>query len=200
MQEVQWEIPYVTYDFDIDSDAYTLSRIENLIQVERVPLLLRQSNIRLVKLENEQLQKSLLEAPFLILRGRGNKIYAASGRDNNRMPQGVRSKDYHVESSIAMLHYHSSISRYSWNHQDNNQALNLRFDGSCKLLCDILCVPLKLRANEVPFILAQRRISIGKQLRDRRIVLQSTRVEGGMSSYDLSTLRMVRGFEVKLCT
>ena len=83
-----------------------------------------------------------------------------------------------------MLHFTSTVAQFG-------HEVPPLLQGRGHLLCDVMCMPMRLATREIPFLLAQRRRSIGKQLWDRRLVVDSG--SSSFSSYTADSMRLMHG-------
>jgi hypothetical protein len=187
----RWCQPYAVYDWD--GDRYCLSSIEDASVMVSLPPTLSQRSLR--TLLNEHLERDLYEAPFIVLRGgatTGEHQHAnnattipASGVERRAWSgRGPKSDAYHVEDGLLMLHFSTTLTQYE------PRPVLQTLEGHSEIMCDVIALPVTLQRQEVPAMLAHRRRSIGKQLRDRRFAVGG---EGKVGTYAVSGLRMVRG-------
>lgn len=179
-----WTQPYAVYEWDMGGDRYCLLSVEETTVPITLPPNLSQRSLRTII--NANMERDLLEAPYIVLRGNGPTItIPASGMERrDGRERGPKSEAFHVEDGLLMLHFSTTLTQYE------PKPVLQRLEGWCEVLCDVIALPVTLQRHEIPRMLAHRRRSIGKQMRDRRFAVGG---RGGVGTYAAAGLRMVVG-------
>ena len=184
----EWHMPAVVYEWDLDSDCFRLVRVFDVSVSEPLPRTLTVKCMREHHKTNDQLQSVMLQLPFIVLRERNRVTVCSAGGRQQVTPafnSGPGSDAFHMDEGYMMLVYASTVASYECNSSSGVHV----YVASCTLHCDALRLPVRLQRHEVPHYLSVRRMSITKQLQDRRLVVRKGQLVG---SYICSTMEMLK--------
>lgn len=166
-----WRIPVCVYEWDLDH--YHLARVMDIVPKDQWP-----SQWVLGRCE---LKWNLDAMPFLVLRKNGTEtVLAPNGAKYGSLGKCPRSRLFHVEHGMMMLHLTSPMATY----RTNPTSGRLMFHAESCILSDVQCFPMRLNVDEVRYLMTNRLRSIRKQLRDQRLVVEAA---GRVTAYKVDT-------------
>lgn len=205
---MQWKLPVCVF-YELRSDSGNINNngsIENshddeggqsvkwgfecVVEITHrfeVPSVLQMSTVSSLSANSPMEEAALSKLPMIILRNRLCSIAYTAGGDKWDCT-GYRyrkSSRFHIEDSVVMLHYDSLLVNYAMAPVSGR----LMLAGWTQLLSNVLCFPRVMNTPHIAFIGKQRCKSIVKQIRDKRVVVDTG--SNRAATYRMSNMQRV---------